>query len=90
MLLSLPSELLLASLTYLSLEDLVKLRVVCKKLYSLCFFSYLLKHFTIYNNSILTNLIISNILKHSSYVDIFDLFRCIHIHGDFTKFINIL
>ena len=38
MLLSLPSELLLASLTYLSLEDLVKLRVVCKKLYSLCFF----------------------------------------------------
>ena len=43
MLLSLPSELLLASLTYLPLEDLVKLRVVCKKLYSLCFYSYLLK-----------------------------------------------
>ena len=90
MLLSLPSELLLESLAYLSLEDVVKLRVVCKKLYSLFVYSYLLKHFTIYNNSILTDLIISNILKHPSYVDFFYLFRCINIHGDFTKFINIL
>ena len=88
MLLSLPSELLLAILKYLSLEDLVKLRVVCKKLYSLVFDSYLLKHFTIYNNSRLTDLIISNNLKHSSYVEFFDLFPCINIHGDFTKFID--
>ena len=90
MLLSLPSELLLESLAYLSLEDVVKLRVVCKKLYSLFVYSYLLKHFTIYNNSILTNLIISNILKHSSYVEFLDLFRCINIHGDFTKFVDLL
>ena len=90
MLLSLPSELLLAILKYLSLEDLVKLRVVCKKLYNLVFDSYLLKHFTIYNNSRLTDLIISNILKHSSYVEFLDLFRCINIHGDFTKLIDLL
>ena len=90
MLLSLPSELLLAILKYLFLVDLVKLRVVCKTLYSLVFDLYLLKHFTIYNNSILTDLIISNILKHSSYVDIFDLFRCINIHGDLTTFIDLL
>jgi hypothetical protein len=63
-------------------------KVECKKLYSLVFDSYLLKHFTIYNNSRLTDLIISNILKHSSYVEFLDLFRCIYIHGDFTKFID--
>ena len=64
---------------------------MCKKLYSLVFDSYLLKHFTINNNSRLTDLIISNILKHSSlYVEFLDLFRCINIHGDFTKFIDLL
>ena len=88
MLLSLPSELLLAILKYLSLKDSVKLRVVCKKLYSLVFDLYLLKHFIINNNSRLTDLVISNILKHSSYVEFLDLFRCINIHGDFTKFID--
>jgi hypothetical protein len=90
MLLSLPSELLLAILKYLSLKDSVKLRVVCKKLYSLVFDLYLLKHFIINNNSRLTDLVISNILKHSSYVEFLDLFRCINIHGDFTKFIVLL
>ena len=63
---------------------------MCVKNFSLVFDSYLLKHFTIYNNSRLTDLIISNILRHSSCVEFLDLFRCINIHGDFTKLIDLL
>ena len=63
---------------------------VQKTFYNLVFDSYLLKHFTIYNNSRLTDLIISNNLKHSSYVEFLDLFPCINIHGDFTKFVDLL
>lgn len=88
-LLSLPFEVLLLVLEYLCLEDIIKLRRVCKTFYNKVLNSYLLRNIILKDKQTLLDSHIIKLILKSTSVKTLDIFRCQNICGDFTQVLNL-